>query len=101
MRLPPRTRRVTTLHTGSNQSTELSGATSSPSAQGGTRKKDPGGRHPGKGGGVCHICREVTYPSITEGSGSLVAPGSGPLCHISLHSLGHYIAMCGSLSYHL
>jgi hypothetical protein len=68
VRLPPRTR-VTTLHTSLNQriqSTKPSGTTSSPSAQGGTRRIQEAAIR-ARGGGVCHICREVTCPSITEG----------------------------------
>ena len=74
VRLPPRTR-VTTLHTSLNQriqSTEPSGATSSPSAQGRTRRILEDAI---RAGGVVCVIFVVRSPAPRSPRGSLVAPG--------------------------
>ena len=75
MRLPPRTR-VTTLHTSLNQriqSTEPSGATSSPSAQGRARRILEDAIQ-ARGVEVC-VVFVVRSPAPRLPRGSLVAPG--------------------------
>ena len=74
MRLPPRTR-VTTLHTSLNrriQSTEPSGATSSPSAQGRARRILEDAI---RARGVVCVIFVVRSPAPRLPRGSLVAPG--------------------------
>ena len=74
MRLPPRTR-VTTLHTSLNrriQSTEPSGATSSPSAQGRARRILEDAI---RARGVVCVVFVVRSPAPRLPRGSLVAPG--------------------------
>jgi hypothetical protein len=74
VRLPPRTR-VTTLHTSLNQriqSTEPSGATSSPSAQGRARRVLEDAI---RAGGVVCVIFVVRSPAPRLPRGSLVAPG--------------------------
>jgi hypothetical protein len=74
VRLPPRTR-VTTLHTGLNrgiQSTEPSGATSSPSAQGRARRILEDAI---RAGGLVCVVFVVRSPAPRLPRGSLVAPG--------------------------
>ena len=63
VRLSLRTR-VTTLHTGSNQTIQSTKPSPDLQPKQGRAEKDPGGHRPGKVCGVCHICREVTYPSF-------------------------------------
>jgi hypothetical protein len=74
MRLPPRTR-VTTLHTGLNQtiqSTKPSGATSSPTAQGGARRILEDAI---RARGVVCVIFVVRSPTPRLPRGSLIAPG--------------------------